>query len=411
MTAGAATGKPGLSGLATAGVLLLAGWLLWLVLRAMLVPLVVDSRPELAAQLLPAAPRALLIANRGDLLGAEGSRALLLRVGASAPLAPQPYRRMGAGARAAGDLSLALRYYEAAYLRDARDTGTILRLLELYTRLGQYPQAVDAADRLMRLPIPWDVRQRLAPAMSAFTLTEPGRVAVARALSRDPPWRGFYLRAGDAFRRDPRLIFEMLERAALESETERAQAEQSAFLNMLVARGEYDLAQLAFVNFLPKDFVRSTTVYDGEFNGAPGPAPFNWTFRKVRGNGAQLARDANTGTRYLAVNYSRRGPAIAEQITRLGAGPALLMTRLRSSEPGVDAGLVWRLFCAEQAVQLAELPAGGGSEDWQTRGVRITVPATGCTAQRLRLVPTREAVGEASVELDFVRLVREGAAQ
>lgn len=381
---------------------LLAAWLSWLALRAMCLAVFAERDPQIVAQLRPLSSVSLLHQAFSLPKGAPAAVDLLARVARLEPIAPEPFIAAADRARERENLAVALKFLEAARLRAPRDAAIHLRLLELYTRTGAVVPAINSADRAMRLSPRRDVVSQLGSAISGFASTPAGRVALAQALARGPRWRGYFVRSRQAVANDPELVFRLIEQESQRDPDVIRRSEQASFLNTLIERGEYDMARLAFLNFLPPAFAGTGAVYDDGFRAQPGPQPFNW--RLISGGaGAGSIRfddDGNDGY-LLAETTGRRGPAFARQTVTLAPGRYVLRTRIRRIA-GEGAGPAWALGCLRPVSALAALPLMPTGNDWSEAAVTFDVPA-GCGAQRLSLGAT-EYTGENSIAVDWVRI-------
>jgi hypothetical protein len=135
---------------------------------------------------------------------------------------------------------------------------------------------------------------------------------------------------------------------------------------------------IAWVATLPDEALRHVRgVYDGEFRGLPGAAPFNWTL--ASGAAIEAGGAAPDGLLVARASSSPSGP-LARQLLVLSPGPYRLVIEAAAS---ADAAMSWRISCRGGAA-LADLAVPQGLEPVRAE-TTFTVP-TGCVLQDLALV-------------------------
>ncbi len=233
--------------------------------------------------------------------------------------------------------------------------------------------AVDPVQSVAYFPILADVARQRG-----------GERAIGAVLARGPSWRTPFLGYLTTRGIDPARIFRLNTAPAGTVNTDN-EAAQGALIQQFIARGDYDGAYVAWVNFLPPDaLAKVTTVYDGDFAGLPGPQPFNWSFND--GDAASVGIDRGHG---LHINYSGGQTArLANQTVLLRPGSYTLEYVAQGSGEAADGGaLSWRLACLPASTQILDVPISGLTDRASGRATRFTVP-DGCNAQLLSIEAT-----------------------
>lgn len=388
---------------------LLAAWVFWLVLRSAVLHVFAQRDPGIVAQLRPVPTLSLVRQARALPADTPEARALYARIAAADPLEPAPYRDAAHQALATGDLTRAHALLEAAATRAPRDAVIQLELLRLYLRLGLPARAIDAADRAMRLAREPEVARALAPTLSRYAAAEGASETLAQALARGPVWARHM--ASDApATLSPELVDDLIASEAEQDPQRRRRAAQTARLTALLDRGDTRGAARAFANYVPEGV--TGVPYDREFAALAGPPPLNWRMSSGTGGAAAIRFDDGHSDGYLRADLTGEGgAALAEQVILLPPGRYHLAARMRAlpapgereARPGVAA--MWRVACRGSGASLALLPAYGA--DWRVGAARFTVPARGCGAQTVALLPLPGS-DVAALATDWVRIDAQG---
>lgn len=139
-------------------------------------------------------------------------------------------------------------------------------------------------------------------------------------------------------------------------------------------------------------------IADGDFTEKDLIAPFFWTLRMGPGlNVYRQEDDRVPGRMTLRVEYDgRSSQPVAYQPLLLSPG-SYALKGWRRSEVG-DMRLDWRLVCVENGqVVSADTAAEAAGPEWAAFTLDIDIPAAGCTAQWLQLVPRPAQFREMSV--------------
>ncbi|MDB5711478.1 MAG: hypothetical protein JWL96_3548 [Sphingomonas bacterium] len=266
--------------------------------------------------------------------------------------------------------------------RDPRAKAGRIWLMADALRRDDLRAATGQIERLMAI----DPAQSLAyfPILADIAKQRGGERLIAGILSRGPMWRtqflGFLTTRGVV----PELIFRLNTGPSGNTKVGGEPA-QAALIQQFIARGDYDGAYVAWVNFLPPAaLAKVTTVYDGGFAGLPGPQPFNWSFND--GDAASVGIDRGHG---LHIEYSGAQTArLASQTVLLKPGSYRLDYTAQGTGELADGGAIsWRLLCVPDNKPVLDLPITGLTDRTVGRAARFTVPV-GCNAQLLSIDAT-----------------------
>jgi hypothetical protein len=282
----------------------------------------------------------------------------------------------------AGRRKEALPIMQEVVRRDPRATAGRVWLMADALRRNDLATAIGQIERLMSV----DVGQRTAyfPILAEIARQRSAERPLAAALASGVSWRTEFLGYLTTRGVDPARIFRLNTGTAGKAEANGENA-QGGLILQFIARGDYDGAYLAWINFLPQDaLTKVTTVYDGSFAGLPGPQPFNWTFND--GEAASVGIDRGHG---LRIDYPGSQTArLANQIVLLKPGSYTLEYVAQGSGEVADGGaLNWRLLCLPDNKQILDLPIAGLNDRASGRAANFVVPE-GCNAQMLSIEAT-----------------------
>lgn len=262
-----------------------------------------------------------------------------------------------------------------------RDDPSHAWLMTRRLRQGDYVGAFGHADALARRrPELWPGIFRL---FTTAAVEDPRAVpALLQRIAANPNWRAEYL---GVLRSDPRGPG--VQAAVVLGLNDGPGRLLDAELQ-LIYRDWLDAGRLSGLIELRRRSGRPAPgLHDGEFDGKPAPAPFGWQLDQNPGVVATLSQDEDrNGTLYVESDGFRARNA-ASQLLILPAGPGRLTFRSRVETSVGESRLRWTLTCVEVGARLVEqvVPV---SDDWQDGGFAFSVPASGCTAQWLRLETT-----------------------
>lgn len=350
----------------------------WLIVRNAAIATASDDNPALVIRLRPVSEKALMVRLAQGGISLDQKVQALRAAAAAAPISGRPYLAAariispgGAGSPAA------LPYLRAGRLLSPRDVLIRLTLIENYARAHNWIAALDEADAAMRL----DARlaQRMAPFVGLLARTPSAKAHLATLVRANPPWQRPFLLARPNGGMPMEAVFRSLSGLVDERSSPGMDAQRD-FIRGLIAQRRYDLAYLAFLNFLPEGVVeRVRSVYDGRFEGLPGPPPFNWTFFRQPEGFAELT----PGRPGLSAHVAGFGSAmLARQTIALPPGDFRLDVDgvPDRSAPGT---FVWNMRCLGSRTNLISLDLSAAEA--RGRQTLFTVPPVRCGLQELLL--------------------------
>ena len=347
--------------------LLFLAALAWFALRNAAIALFAQAEPAFALALPPASGEATAIRAMSvaapDRQQAAAARALAL--------SPMSYWPIAAAAEASlrrGDSERGIALLEEAARRNSRQADVRGRLFQLYFAQGRWSEGIDEGIAYARL------RSAMADGvMESFLLLlgEPrGRAILARKLRTGadgalPPWGERLVRLS-AGRPGERRLAALLNgaRAPAPAGVDAAEPGPEAYVEWVASLPEEALPHVR-------------AVYDGEFRGLPGAAPFNWTLAP----GAEIMAGAAAASGRLVARASGGTPdPLARQLLLLTPGAYRLSADAAASG---DSAMSWRITCRSGA-GLAALAIPRSDEPISAE-TSFTVPE-GCDLQNLELV-------------------------
>ena len=273
-----------------------------------------------------------------------------------------------------------------AALRSWRDWPTLAWLIPRRIAQGDYVNAFNQTDALMRQDIPNDgLREPLIKLMIAAAADNNARPAVVARLAGKPWWRkGFIPRL--AVVSDVDSVRAVL-LALAQSPGPASGDEVAPFLQRLVDAGDYAGAAGLWAALSPG--ARSTPGFigDGDFSAPADPTVFGWSV--AAGVGATSAIEAPPGGRAgvaLRVDYDGFStPTLPRRLLVLGPGRYRL-TWNEWRDRGAPRRLDWAARCADSGATVSQAPAPPAGGDWRPSTMMVEVPATGCRGQWLSLI-------------------------
>ena len=312
-------------------------------------------------------------------------RTKLVRELAHHPLDGTAIALLALAQEASGDSARALLLADQALKVEPR---TRLAWLARLDRQMRQRRNVDAANSALRL-LSVDPKQFATYLPILATLTRDRRTLplIAAALRPVPIWRTPFLSLLSEQQFDPAIRYALMN-PAFGAAGVTVEVDHTAFVNDLVARGDFDRAYLAWLSFLPDVALRGVgTPYDAGFDGLPGPPPFNWLLSTVEADRASIEEGV------LDISYSgRRGAELASQVVIVPAGTYRMATTIADANDGGaranGTGLTWRIACLPQRTVIAEIPLNLSLLRRGQQSPPFAVPADGCGAVSLSLVGT-----------------------
>ncbi len=384
----------------------------WRIVGQMQAERYAETDPERALGWRPDHPQALLALAERQL--AEGkfaeSRANARRLLAHEPLQGVAFRLLAAAADREGRRDDASRLYLIAEKRAPRDLQARAWLTQRYLERGDFAQALEQVDRILRMA-PQRARS-INPVLAQLARDPAFADALAVRLRQAPPWRAGLLNSlRDPKTGNPVAVGRVMQ--ALQNQGGLKPEEYAQWLDNLMTQGRWGEAYARWAGPLPKPDGRLPLVYNGNFAQPPSDVGFDWRLRRVAGVILQFEPESEAGGQVAYLHFlDRRVPnAGLEQALMLSPGSYRLAMRMRAQSLRSELGLQWTVQCQGPAGVVGRTDAIDGSFAWRTFEADVTIPAAGCPGQWLRLVnpvpsgAAQRVVGE--VWLDDVRLVRQ----
>jgi hypothetical protein len=367
-------------------------WLAWQIAINALASSRAESDPEGALTWWPNLPTALVALAEQKLIAAKtprdltGAGDLARRALRASPLEQPAVRLLGLVADINGDTQAADGLMELAGKRSLHDAVAQVWLFGQRARSGDLDSALAAADALLRTRS--DLGGQLMPVLANMAKDDSFRTALIALLGRDPSWRGWLL--GEMPRAtEPSVAYAIL--VGLESgPTPPRNSEIAPFLDQLISVGNFELAYLAWMHFLPDDQAEKLGfLYGGDFSRPPSGLAFDWVIASVPGAHTEVvATGEESRGAALRVTFSNTRVAYrhTSKLLLLRPGTYAFGGVVRADNLVNERGMTWRISCAEGDHEaLAETARVAGTTSWQAFTEDFTVPPTGCRAQWLRL--------------------------
>lgn len=337
-----------------------------------------QDMPERAARLAPNMPESLMATAMAEVGGAaakgesppSATFQAFERLSAAAPLSIEPFLLQGAVAEKAGDISRAERLLVEARRRNPRSTAARYLLADAWLRQGRVLQGLEEMAILARL-LPGSAVQ-LVPALSGYARSPGARDNLKRILTINPQLQQPLLTALASDSGNAELVLDLAGPGSRSSDP-KSQVWQSRLLNGLIAKGAYARAYALWRQFAGLSSSYQPLLFNGEFKRTTAPPPFNWSLVSGR---AGLAEPGNANLRVLY--YGRQNATLASQLLLLPAGNYQLTAPTSGTVP--QHALRWTLTCEGASGSILTLEPGVSGAS-----ARFAVPASGCSAQTLRL--------------------------
>ena len=327
----------------------------------------------------------------------------------SNPLNGAGYRVLALVADAGGDRERAGALMRLALKRTPSDLTARRWLADRALDAGQFPAAVALQDRTMRL----DPGSESVTFVDWYPLlsNDVNRQALVRLLAASPPWRTAFLKqfAAAGSTADVDAVFSGLLTAQAGALLEVD--EKEAWLRRLTADGRWLEAYRRWQS-LQGEFARGGSLpVNGNFESAPGPAPFDWMLGTTADVEVDRAvADGGTG-QALRLQFLGRRAAFdgVRQTLVVNEGAYRLRWRYRLDSLDTPRGLQWVAACANTGATLAESGLMAGDSPWRDSELTLRVPAD-CGAVQLKLQLAARIAAESAAYgtawFDTVRLDR-----
>jgi len=342
------------------------------------------SDPVRALGWVPDHPQALLTLAESQLDAGhwDQASASARRLLAVEPLQGRAFSILGQAAAARGDEAEALALYRIAVRRSPRDVQARAWLTDHALTAGDFAQALQHMDSLLRTSPRYGAT--LMPLLAQLAADPDFAAELARVLERRPPWRAGLL-ATLQRAEDPRAADTVL--SALRSEGGLSDQEYEQWLAYLMRQGRWGEAYGRWVGTLGLADGSLPLVYNGNFEKPVSSRGFDWRLTRVPGVSVEFVPDRSARGR--AAHASFRGRPVAqvnlEQPLLLGPGRHRFSARMRADALRSERGLEWTVTCLDQTQPIAVSEPVQGSFGWRSIEMDIDVPITQCVGQWLRL--------------------------
>lgn len=361
----------------------------WVSARAAVQSSYFASSPEAAAAIGPADGKTLMAMAQQRVSAASGeiddtARGLIRSALAREPLLAEPLTLAGLDAANAGDGAKAERLMLAARERDLRSPLVRFWLLDHFVRTGKYAEALEEVGPAIRLQP--DAITAIMTVLAAMADTEKGNKALAAKLGSHPFWKTAFFQTA-ASNTAPDALLALLSQMP---DARRATEEQRAVFLALINAGNGDRAYQTWRQFLPVGYrTKAGGIYDGNFAGWPGAAPFNWTLTSDDVGTAKMVRAGDLPqSSALDVRYfGSTSGVLAWQNLLVAPGAYKLRLAARSRNTSATGGrLNMELRCQSGDI-FASLPLEPLGSQLRAFSKPVSVPA-GCNLLRAQLVGT-----------------------
>lgn len=270
-----------------------------------------------------------------------------------------------------------------AVVLNPRDVAAQSWILERAVLAGDGEAAILSADYLMRQS--HEVRETLSFSLLPLFRTSDGSRTIAGKLVEMPPWRGEFLDVVDQYA-TPEQVRDLFRRLSL---TPKPVTDQEArpFILRLLMEDDYELARQVWQPMAKQDAARAL-VYDGGFEGLPGPQPLNWEAMPVIGAYSGWRRSDGVPTGHLLLRHDGYSDtrALVRQLIYLKPGMYGMSLKMTVQDIVADERFSLDVHCVS-GVQIGTMSLRGRPGRIETSRGRFTVPDTGCPAQWLYFLP------------------------
>ena len=277
-----------------------------------------------------------------------------------------------------------------------RDLRAQLWLLAHDLRVTNVDSAMQHLDAILRGQARGGVIERLSPTLAPIIAREPYRLAYAKLLLTNPPWRPFtdLIRGSTDLSALANLIAEL--QALGPGPTE---GELRVVLNMLIGGGMFDEAHDTWMRSLPLEHREEADfLYNESFHYQLTNLPFDWVIEPVAN--ATVHFDTQAEAKIINVDFygGRVKFEHVSHLLNLAPGSYRFQGRERAQALQNERGLQWRIACADaENENLGTTDPLNGDTAWRPFTVDFTVPTGKCFYQELVLELRARAALETEV--------------
>ncbi|HEY0117083.1 MAG TPA: hypothetical protein VGB54_15330 [Allosphingosinicella sp.] len=290
------------------------------------------------------------------------------------PLSEEPFALLGMRAVTSGRIPEGERLLNEARARNPRNRTALLGLTVLYLSSDR----VRNASEIMKLLFAMNpqAEELLLPQLVTLARNPRNAPALVEVLG-DKPVMARVL--DQMVRRDAptELVLRLSQRLPPPAPTWPDW--QKRLLEREIGRGRVTGAYAIWQQIVRQE--RGGLVYDAQFSGRPGPAPFNWELIASGPGSAERGRPSGLEVEYLG----RSSGYLARQLLMLAPGRYQLSFTAEGNAPGEGSTLGWRVACHGGGAPLVNVALRQVTYAPKRFEGAFTVPG-GCQAQWLELV-------------------------
>jgi hypothetical protein len=311
------------------------------------------------------------------------------------PLYPGALTLLARASEQVGDEDRTRRLMTLGSRLELRDLRPQLWLLSRDLRASDVDSALQRIDVILRGQ-DRGVIERLDPALAPIIAREPYRLAYAKLLLTNPPWRPLT----DLIRHSTDLsaltnLFAELQ-ALGPGPTEK---ELQVGLNMLIQADMFDEAHDTWIRSLPPERrEEADLLYNQDFGYQLTNLPFDWVVAPVAN--ATVRFDTQAGAQVMNVDFfgGRVKFEHVSHLLNLAPGPYRFQGRERAQALQNERGLQWRIACIDgEGENLGTTRPLSGDIPWRPFAMDFTVPDGKCFYQNLVLELPARAVLETEI--------------
>ena len=317
------------------------------------------------------------------------------------PLEARAIRVLGEAAALEGNLASARRLIAEAGRRSRSDVPAHQWLFHQRLADGDIKGALESLDGVVRTGD--TAGGGLMTAMAVEASRPDVMPQVVAMLATDPPWRYSFVRIFSAVAAPSRSVD--LIAALRETRTPPTTEEYAVDINRALRDGDYETGFLAWLMAIPKARLGQLGyIYNGTFDPATDPEPFNWVLPVNRRLEATIAPNATRDSSALHVIYAGVSTprASVKQMLLLPPGRYRLTGQESSEAIRGDQGAQWAVQCAARGVRtmLGQSTPLSAVSDWKPFTFDFEVPAQNCPAQWLILMRSAPEAAQSSILID-----------
>jgi hypothetical protein len=304
-----------------------------------------------------------------------------------------------------GDHSKARVFFNLAAQRSLRDVVAQAHAIDDLLAAANYEPALQRINAVLR-------QQNLDPQpfyklILTLASDRSSLPAVTGALAANPPWRGNFIRFAAEDNSFADALYKIL--SSLHAQKKQVSDDEiQLYLKGLIKHQNIEKANFVWLDFLAAgNLKKAGLVYDGGFSQTPRNQFFDWTFSPLADVAIGLApRAGDRGNFALGLDFSQAKPTqiLVSQYLMLTAGTYMLRGDVNATLMQGESDLQWELRCMEKTSATATTPHFAEMSAWTSFEMPFTIPAEGCTYQKLVLRSKGTAATALSGQIYFDNL-------